>query len=343
MKIGIVILLILGLIAAACAALLMGTLKISTSASVGRQTKHVEVAMAKTSLNAGTRITQSDIDTETVARDELPQGKLVGPLQIIGRVLAMPVVEGQVLTDSLFIPDGTPAQLASQIPEGMRAFTVTVSSRAMPDRILLYPGCVVDVLVEYKLPGRSQGDALSQTMLRGIRVLAISGDTVISNTDEEEGNKSDSKNRRTSRGGGTRVSLLVEPKQAEALQLAVENGTITMSLRNPSDKHEFVEEGSVLNRSTLLRSGATIPPTVSTTIPEGQDWPAEPEIDTGNPQEQRITSDNQTQGDVFGTKIPVPQFRYPTRPKSRWPVEVIRGREKKIEEFDNPENNAEKD
>jgi pilus assembly protein CpaB len=338
MKWGIVILLILGLVAAACAALLMGTLNIKSPASGQKQPQKIEVAMARKSLNAGTVITKANIDTETVSRNELPEGNLVSPLQIIGRVLAWPVVEGQVFTEACLVPKGTASILASQIPDGMRVFSVPITSRARPDKILLYPGCVVDVLVEYKLNRTSVGEALSQTMLRGIRVLAISGDTVVSNPDEEDGGKKGS-----SRRGSLVVSLLVEPKQAEALQLAVENGSITMSLRNPLDKQQFVLEGSVLNRSTLLRSGATIPPTLLPTTPDEQELPAGQWLDPNGPPE-RITSDNESekgsQNSVFGTEmsVPQPQPRY-TRPSSRWPVEIIRGPKKEVEEFDNPENN----
>jgi Flp pilus assembly protein CpaB len=336
MKIGIVILLILGLIAAACAALLMGTLRIKSSASGQKQAK-IEVAMAMKSLNAGTIISKNDINTESVSRDELPQGKLVGPLKIIGRVLAWPIVEGQVFTEACLVPEGTPSILASQIPKGMRVFSVPITSRAKPDHILLYPGCVVDVLVEYKLSRNSKGEALSTTMFRGLRVLAISGDTVISNPDEEDNGKKSSSSRR----GGLIVSLLVEPKQAEALQLAAENGSITMSLRNPVDDTLFAQEGSVLNRSTLINSGDTINSIIPSTYPEEQDFTNVQVFDPNDPL-PRITSDNPQQDSVLGPKMQPQQLRYPKRLNSRWQVEMILGRQKTIEEFDNPENKTEK-
>jgi Flp pilus assembly protein CpaB len=336
MKWGIIILLILGLVAATCAALLMGTLSIKSPGSGQKQSQKIEVAMAGKSLNAGTIITQADISTETVPKNELPQGKLVSPLQIIGRVLAWPVVEGQVFTESCLVPEGTPSILASQIPKGMRVFSVPITSRARPDHVLLYPGCVVDVLVEYKLGRSSKGEALCTTMLRGLRVLAISGDTVISNPEEEDNGKKSSP--RSSRG--LIVSLLVEPKQAEALQLAVENGSITMSLRNPVDNTTFAEEGSVLNRSTLLSSGDTIPSIIPTSSLDDQDMTAGQWFDPYDPQ-QRLTSDNPIQQDgAFGPKMEPQQFRYPKRLNSRWQVEMILGRQKSIEEFDNPENKS---
>jgi hypothetical protein len=169
-------------------------------------------------------------------------------------------------------------------------------------------------------------------MFRGLRVLAISGDSVITNPEDDgKNNKSDS------RRGGMLVSLLVEPKQVEALQLAAENGNITMSLRNPLDKTTFGLEGSVLNRGTLVKSGTTVPSTLLFTSPNGYDLPTEEQwFDANEPQGQRITPDNSSQGGIFDTKKPT---SYPI--KSRWQVETILGREKKLDEFDNPESKAE--
>ena len=325
MKWGIVILLILGAVAAASAAVLMGALSISSSGPDEKQSDSIEVAMAKVSLPAATVITIELINQEMVSRDELPKGNLAGPLQILGRVLAVPVVEGQVLTESCFVREGVGAILASQIPHGMRAISIPVTSKVMPDRILLYPGCVVDVVVAYKLTRNPKGEALSQTMLRGIHVLAISGDSVVSKPEEEGGAKKRSSNR------GMLVTLLVAPNQVEALQLAAENGNLTMSLRNPLDKKPVPEEGTFLNRNSLANKGDMLTPTV----PNEQDLPGEQRFDGDNPQGQRVTPYNPSQ-EGSGDGV------YQNRKNSRWEVEIILGREKKVKDFDAPENKTDK-
>ena len=330
MKWGIVILLLLGLVAAGSAAVLMGTLRVRPRAAQ-QESEKVEVAMAKRSLNAGTIITVDLINTEEVARDELPPGQLVTSLQATGRVLGLPVVEGQVLTEACLVPEGTGAILASQIPEGMRAFSVPITSRARPDQILLYPGCVVDVLVEYKLNRNAEGEAYCNAMFRGIRVLAISGDSVLKNPDAEDGD-----NKRNSNRGGMIVSLLVEPKQVEALQLAVENGSITMSLRNPLDKKNIPSEGLVLDRNSFVKSGSRVPSTVRPESANGYDLFSE-WIDANEPLGQGLMADNPVQDNIFNR----PE-RITPRMKPRWQVETILGREKKLDEFENPEIEAEK-
>jgi pilus assembly protein CpaB len=330
MKWGIVILLILGVVAAACAAVLMGTLSLKPRAA-SQKPGNIQVVLASTSLPASTPITIENIDTEVVSRDEVPAGSFAKPLQVIGRYLAVPVYEGQVLTESLFVPKGSREELALKIPEGWRAFSVPITSRAKPDSILLYPGCKVDVLVEYDLGRNTAGEAYSSAMFRGLTVLAISGDSVIQDPDEEGGGK-----KSRSRRSGYIVTLLVEPKQAEALQLAAENGSLTMSLRNPNDKRAFALDGSVLNRGSFVKSGSRVPSTVESTSSNGdyefgqQQW-----WDPNDPNGERITPDNPGGERLFQSPAPATPIR------GRWEVEGILGRQKKVEEYPIPESNPE--
>jgi hypothetical protein len=169
-------------------------------------------------------------------------------------------------------------------------------------------------------------------MLRGIQVLAVSGDSVISNPDEEEGG---SKKRTNSRG--TLVTLMVDPKQAEALQLAVENGSISLSLRNPLDRNEFELEGTVLSQGRLAHFGSMLTPTVSPAVPNEQRLSEQP-LSNDNPQDP-------TQAyNIFGTNVPVQQpkseGKNQTREYPRWGITVIRGQQTKVEELDVSGNEA---
>ena len=332
MKWGIVILLILGVVAAASAAVLMGVLNVSSSGAKDAQSTEIEVAMAKTSLPAMTVITLNHIIKEKVPRTDLPQGQLVSPAGVIGRVLTMHVVEGQILTDSCFVAEGAGSELAAAIPNGMRAYTVSVSSKSMPDSILLYPGCVVDVLVAYRLSTKAtEGQAGSTTMLRKIQVIAVDGESVVTNPNAEE--ESTAKKRNTSRG--TLVTLLVDTKQAEALTLAIENGNISLAVRGPLDNEIFETEGTVLSQDRLFDLGSAMTPTVETPVPNEQDTLSE-QPTTNNPEGQAKSED------VLDPNTPVqppkPVEKYKVRPSSRWGVTVIRGRESKVEEFEASEN-----
>jgi pilus assembly protein CpaB len=328
MKWSIVILLILGLVAAASAALLMTALSVDSSASEAKPPEMIEVAMAKEAMPAAMVITNGLINKEMVSKDELPEGQLTmtSSLQVLGRVLRVPVVEGQILTESCFVKEGIGAELASQIPHGMRAVTVIITSKIMPDGILLYPGCVVDVLVSYKLSKRSDGgEAISQTMLTGIHVLAISGDSVVSRPVEEGATK------KSSSGRGRLVTLLVNTYQAEALHLAVENGSLTMTLRNPLDKEPVHEEGSVLDVDSIGRKGETIEPTISSEKALPEQW-----FEGDNPRQE--VPENGVPATEKPAAQPKSNNKSQNRKNSSLDVEVIRGPERKVLNVDVPDN-----
>ena len=164
-----------------------------------------------------------------VAQADLPLGCLKSAKAAVGRVLAVSVVAGQILKESDFVWRGTGAELPAQIPEGMRAFKIHLS-KAVPDRILLYPGCIVDVLFTSKLSGGEKGQAVTFTILQGIQVLSVRGDVIAWTPTPGQSNNS------SPRARGLTVTLLVDPKQAEVLQLASDNGTLSLTIRNPLDK-----------------------------------------------------------------------------------------------------------
>ena len=132
MKWGIVLLLLLGVVAAACAAVLVKTLKADPAGIVGEDSSaSIEVGKAKKPLPAMTVITLEHLVKETVSKGELPEGQVSRPAQVIGRVLSVPVVEGQILTESCFVTEGAGALLAAALPHGMRAVSVNLSSRGI--------------------------------------------------------------------------------------------------------------------------------------------------------------------------------------------------------------------
>jgi Ca-activated chloride channel family protein len=200
--------------------------------------------------------------------------------------------------------------VSAAVPEGMRAFTLNLNSRAVPDASLLYPGCIVDVLVSYKLPGRKvaeEAEALSTTLLRAIKVLAVKGNSEASNLVEEKGGQTPVER------NSLQVTLLVSAKQAEALQLSVDNGKVSLTLRNPLDKTSFAEEESVLGRSRLSKSDTA----------EFTDSPKVLEFN-GIPSPESITQPQSQETIRFSTK---------PENKQRTEVQFIRGRTPDIEDF----------
>ncbi|KPK86351.1 MAG: hypothetical protein AMJ81_01530 [Phycisphaerae bacterium SM23_33] len=204
---------------------------------------NVQVVMAATDLPAMAVVDTRSVLTKSVPKTQAPKGYIPDPVQVVGKVLARPVVEGQPFTADCFATKGTGTLLAAALPKGMRAVTIPLAEHASLMG-LLYPGSLVDVLASFKLSSRRDelGEAISIVLLQGIEVLAIEDRTIVSG--EETG---ESKGSRQPYGRSRNVTLLVSPKQAEALQLAASNGTLSLAMRNPLDVASTDKRATVLS------------------------------------------------------------------------------------------------
>jgi len=320
MKWPIIALLLLGVVAAVCAAILVGTLRGGASPEKN-PSEETNVILATRSLPAMSVVISQHIKKDMVSRDKLPAGFLTSPVQAIGRVLAVPVVEGQVLTASCFVTEGTAAQLAAALPYGMRAVSLVISSNSLAEG-LLYPGCVVDVLASFRLQsawGQAKGEALSTTLLRGIEVLAVEDVSVVSKQ-SKEGESSSALGGRA-RSDRIRVTLMVDSKQAEALQLAMTQGSISLAMRNPLDKKTVAIGTTVLSQNQLAKFGSLLRPTVLAS-----------EEDTGEP-----LGEGQAGGETDLLKAGAEGEAAPEM-SPQWQVTVIRGSEVKDEVVGFPES-----
>ena len=319
MKWGLIILVVLGVVAAACAALLVGALG-TNSSTQAQVASGIEVAIAKKSLPQMTLITADHFIKQTVSKNDLPQGQqLVSPTQVVGQILGVPVVEGQVLTASCFVPERTAQRLIGGLPDGFRLYTISVPSRGLPDRFLLNPGCVVDILASFRLSG-SEAEALSKHMLQAMEVVAVSGESVVSDPQE-------AKDARQRSGSQVLVTLLVTSKQAEGLQLVVDNASsVTLLIRNPMDKTEVSTEGSVLKKGELASPASSLSPA---DLKPGQGAvgliPSAPEV----------TQPDNASRDLPAAAQPTFEAQPQRRSNPRWGIDVIRGPARKTEEVPN--------
>lgn len=311
MKWAIIALILLGLSAALFAGILVSTLRFNSPASANGSID-VGVVLVTKSLPAMSVVTSSHVSKDTASVNKLPEGYLSSPAQAVGRVLAVPVVEGQVLTHYCFVTEGTAAQLAASLPDGMRAFSVSLSSSAIMGG-LLYPGCVVDVLATFNLRRTERGEAVSTTLLRGIQVLAVQNVSVVSQVSDADG-KLSAVQTRTATGRQT-VTLMVDSRQAEALQLAVAYGKIALAMRNPLDKSTVDTEATVLSEGRLAKLGSALNPA---------DLAAQEETDRTT--EKPLETDESTKQ----TEEVLP----PKKPS--WLMTVIRGQEIKEQDLDIP-------
>jgi pilus assembly protein CpaB len=242
MKWSVLGLVVVGLAAAVCAAVLMTSMRAGgLFAAKESEPAEVEIVVAAGDLPAMTIVDGSLLATTTVSKAEAPEGYFGSMVQVIGKVLTVPLVKGQVLERKHFAAEGSGAHLASALKEGMRAVSVSLTDYSGLYG-LLYPGSVVDVLAYMKLPNESgrQGDAVSVTLLRKIQVLGVEDQTVVSMEKDEDPKGLEGKRAPNKRW---MVTVMVDARQAQALQLAMENGRISLALRNPMDESGPEDDG----------------------------------------------------------------------------------------------------
>ena len=261
MKMTIVLLVVLGIVAGICAVVLVGAMQ--SKGAFSRDSANVSVVQAARNLPKGTRLTADDVKMGTVKRHELASDRYMSNLVlVVNRTLSDNVVVDGVLMANDFETGGSIPDLIASLEPGMRAVSVSLASSQVTGG-LLYPGCIVDVLASFQLNRfndkrgeENKGEAVSTTLLERVEVLAIQGQ--LEDVKDEE--KGPSRSIRST--GAVTVTLKLDTKQAEALQLAAANGGISVSIRSPLDDKAVDPNPTVLNRGKLTRRGMLIDPIV---------------------------------------------------------------------------------
>lgn len=230
----------LGVVSATAAAVLVAALGRPAGGTEARP--DVSVVVAVRDLPAMTALRAEDLVTRNVQPGLAPAGSFRDPLQVIGKVLTAPVAEGQAFSPVSFVADGSAMRLAASLPEGRRAVSVGLDDDLSVEG-LLYPGSVVDVLATMRLRTPDDGnEPVTVTLLQGVTVLGVADRTVVSPEAAEAAPVQEVRDSRR-----PRVTLLVDSKQAEMLKLAMEEGSVSLVLRNPRDTGPAAPGGTDLS------------------------------------------------------------------------------------------------
>ncbi len=239
MKVAVISLVLFGLLAAGSAAVLVTALTRPSNARIAiattKQESQAEVLVAAHDLQPMGIVDAAGVTTRKVARSQVPDGALLNPVQVVGKVLTFGMVAGQPFTKACFARDGAGVYLASAVPPGKRAMSISLTDWSGMAG-LLYPGSVVDVLASFKSAsgaGQRDGDIASTVLLQGLQVLAIGSQSI---ADAQYKDKQVGALAQHGEINTRMVTLLVDPKQAEILQLATQSGSISLTMRNPLDK-----------------------------------------------------------------------------------------------------------
>jgi Flp pilus assembly protein CpaB len=172
----------------------------------------VDAVVATHDLAVGRVLAARDLSTRSVHRSQLPAGVATDRASLVGRVVAVAVLDGAYLARRSVAPRRRTG-LDGVVPHGMRAMRVVVTDALTPR-----PGAAVDVLATYD-PSTTADDSGTIVVAAGVTVLG---------TDRRDGAGA-------GRTGSAGVTLLVDPDQAAALADAQANGVVTLALVPPED------------------------------------------------------------------------------------------------------------
>ena len=240
MKWTIVGLFALGVIAAVAAAVLVAKFSASGDSATDNPDQpipDVPVVVATKPLEPMTIITPDAVTIATKKRSILPLGSFTDTSQVLSKVLKSNAQQGEILKETDFYTKGSPAELAAALKDGERCVNVALND-SMGLEALLYPGSLIDVMCSMHLRSQDENQSteqpISMTLIEKCRVLAVGRETIVHQTD----GAASSDEGAAQRAGRPTVALAVTTDQAEKLKLAMQEGSVSLSLRNPRDNSQ---------------------------------------------------------------------------------------------------------
>jgi pilus assembly protein CpaB len=182
------------------------------------------IYVALKNINVGDPLTDEMVALEEWPKDKVPVGSLTKWEELESRRPRTNIYMGEPILDTKLLAQGETNDPIQGVPSGMRLATIQVDARKSAAG-LLSPGDRVDLQL-FMNRNESYGvtSPVTRIFLQNIRVFAVDATTEKSADGED------------SRAVGKTVSLLVTPRQANKINLAVNMGEVTLIPRNPDDE-----------------------------------------------------------------------------------------------------------
>jgi pilus assembly protein CpaB len=204
--------------------------------------KMVTITAAAHDMPAGTRLVTSDLKTIRVPEKDVPKAAILDQKLAIDRPLLFPVSANEAISSNKIANAAGAEGLPSLIEVGKRAVSVPVTDGSGVAG-MIQPRAHVDVL--FTKPG-SNAEAVTTTILEDIVVLAMGRTTEVTTTSASTTATANAAPRPTTQA----ATLLVTPEQARKLELAKNQGKISLALRNPLD-HTSAKDQSATTSDQL--------------------------------------------------------------------------------------------
>jgi pilus assembly protein CpaB len=212
--------------------------------------KTIAILAAAHDMPAGTRLEKGDLKTVRIPEKDVPKTAILDEKQALDRPLLFPVGANEAITSSKIASATGAWGLAATIAVGKRAISVPINDSSGVSG-LIQPRSHVDVLFS---KAGSLADAVTTTILEDVEVLAIGRATEAANPPANVTAAAQAAARAPAQV--TVATLLVTPEEARKLELAKNQGKISLTLRNLLDHNATTDNHPTTAES--LYAGATL-------------------------------------------------------------------------------------
>ncbi|HEY2018181.1 MAG TPA: Flp pilus assembly protein CpaB [Bryobacteraceae bacterium] len=194
-----------------------------------QQEKKVRVVVAARDMPLGTLLRQNDIRMVNYPERDVPKGVVFDSKDALNRVLLFPMNSNEPVLMTKLSGTTTVEGVSSTIEPGYRAVSVQITDVSGVAG-LIQTNSRVDVL--FTRPG-SMAEASNSIILQNVKVLSV-GRLI------PTGQAVDPRTPRS-----PVVTLVLTPEDAQKLELAKNQGRISLSLRNPLDSAQAANGGPI--------------------------------------------------------------------------------------------------
>jgi len=191
--------------------------------------RHVRIVVAAHDLPLGTLLRASDVRVVSYPGHDIPKGVIYQTKDATNKVALVSLYSNEPLLLSKLSAPTSLEGFSSIIPPGYRAVSVPITD-ASGVAGLIQPNSKVDVL--FTRTG-SVAEASTTTILQDVKVISTGKLLPAGQAPDPRAPKSPT------------VTLVLTPQDAQKLELAKNQGRISLSLRNPLDNSETADSGPV--------------------------------------------------------------------------------------------------
>ncbi|TYP53771.1 Flp pilus assembly protein CpaB [Thermosediminibacter litoriperuensis] len=192
----------------------MGDLKMAYTSS-GNFTP---VAVAKKKIPARIVIGEDMIEMKEMPAAYIPAGAVTGKKDAVGKLSRTDIYPGELLLQNKLLDrNSAGAGLSSKVEPGKRAISIPVNNVTALHG-LVNTGDRVDIIVTFTPPG--ERGSVSAGIVQNVPVLAVNASLETSTQPKDEPKT---------------VTVMVEPRDAQKIALAIQQGSVQLVLRSPSD------------------------------------------------------------------------------------------------------------